>query len=163
MHFKIYLLIDISSFYHTALCCCSAAQSFRLFTTPWTAACQASLSFTIFQSLLKLMSIDLVMPSSHLFLCHPLVLLPSFFPRIRVFSSESALRIRWPQYWSFSFRISPSNEHSGLISFRIDWFDLCVWANAWRWVSLPPFTYQQFHHLPNDPFRLLVFTSSLQP
>ena len=101
MHFKIYLLIDISSFYHTALCCCSAAQSFRLFTTPWTAACQASLSFTIFQSLLKLMSIDLVMPSNHLILCLPILLLPSIFPSLRVFSNVLALCIRWPKYWSF--------------------------------------------------------------
>ena len=86
----------------------------------WSAACQASLSFTISQGLLKLMSIELVMPSNHLILCHPLLLLPSIFPSIRVFSNESALRIRWPKYWSFS--ISPSNEYSGLISFRIDWF-----------------------------------------
>ena len=91
--------------------------------TPWTAARQASLSITNSQSLLKLMSIESVMPSNHL-ICCPLVLLPSIFPRIRVFSNESVLRIRWPKYWSFSFSISPSNEHSGLISFRIDWFDL---------------------------------------
>ena len=89
--------------------------------TPWTAACQAFLSFTISQSLLKLMSIWSVLPSNHLILCHPL-LLPSIFPSIRVFSKELALHIRWPKYWSFS--ISPSNEYSGLISFRIDWFDL---------------------------------------
>ena len=88
----------------------------------WPAASQALLSFTIFQSLLKLMSIEPVMPSNHLILCHPLLLLPSIFPRNRVFSSESALHIRWPVYWHFS--ISPSNEHSGLISFRIHWFDL---------------------------------------
>ena len=96
------------------------------FVTPWTAACQASLSFTISQSLLRLMSIELVMPSNHLILCHPLLLLPSIFPSIRVFSNELALRIRWPKYWrfSFSFSISPSNEYSGLISFRMDWFDL---------------------------------------
>ena len=92
--------------------------------TPWTAALQASLSFTISQSLFKLMSIELVMPSNHIILCHPLLLLPSIFPSIRVFSNESALRIKWPKYWSFSFSISPSNEYSGLISFRIDWFDL---------------------------------------
>ena len=91
--------------------------------TPWTAARQASLSITNSQSLLKLMSIESVMPSNHL-ICCPLVLLPSIFPRIRVFSNESVLHIRWPKYWSFSFSISPSNEHSGLISFRIDWFDL---------------------------------------
>ena len=95
----------------------------RLFATPWTAACQASLSITNSQSLLKLMSIESVMPSNHLILCHPL-LLPSVFPSIRIFSNESALRIRWPKYWSFSFNISPSDEHPGLISFRMDWLDL---------------------------------------
>ena len=93
-----------------------------LFATPWTAACQASLPITNSQSLLKPMSIESVIPSNHLILCHPLLLLPSIFPSIRVFSSESALRIRWPKYWSFS--ISPSNEYSGLISFRMDWLDL---------------------------------------
>ena len=102
----------------------SVAQRLQLFVTPWTAAHQASLSITNSQSLLKLMSIKSVMPSNHLILCCPLLLPPSIFPNIRVFSSESVLRIRWPKYWSFSFSISPSNEHSGLISFRIDWFDL---------------------------------------
>ena len=99
-----------------------------LFVTPWTAACQASLSITNSWSLPKLMSVESVMPSNHLILCHPLLLLPSIFPRIRVFSNESDLCIRWPKYWSFSFSISPSNEHPGLISFRIDWFYLlaCV-------------------------------------
>ena len=97
-----------------------------LFATPWTAACEASLSFTIFQSLLKLMSIESVMPSNHLILCRPLLLLPSIFPSIRVFSSELVLPIRWPKDWSFSFSISPSNEYSGLISFKIDWFDILV-------------------------------------
>ena len=92
--------------------------------TPWTAANQASLSVTNPWSLLKLMSIESVMPSNHLILCHPLLLLPSIFPSIRVFSNESVLRIRWPKYWSFSFSISPSNEYSGLISSRTDWFDL---------------------------------------
>ena len=96
----------------------------QLLATPWTAACQASLSFTISWNLLKLMSIELVMPSNHLILCHPLLLLPSIFPSIRVFSNESALHIRWPKTWSFSFSISPSSEYWGLISFRIDWFDL---------------------------------------
>ena len=96
----------------------------QLSATPWTAARQDSLSFTISQSLLKLMSIELVISSNHLILCHPLLLLPSTFPSIRVFSNESALHIRWPKYWSFTFRISPSNEYSGLISFRIDWLDL---------------------------------------
>ena len=97
---------------------------FSLTVTPWTAACQASLSFTISQSLLRLMFTESVMPSSHLVLCHPLLLLPSIFPSIRVFSNKVALCIRWLEYWSFSFSISPSNEYSGLISFRIDWFDL---------------------------------------
>ena len=95
-----------------------------LFVTPWTAARLASLSITNSQSLLKLMSIELVMPSNHLILCRPLLLLSSIFPNIRVFSNESVLHIRWPKYWSFSFNISPSNEHSGLISFRMDWLDL---------------------------------------
>ena len=98
----------------------------QLFATPWTAAHQASLSITNSWSWLKLTSIESVMPSNHLILCHPLLLLPSIFPSIRVFSNESALRIRWPKYWSFSFNISPSNEHSGLISFRMDWLDLLV-------------------------------------
>ena len=89
--------------------------------TPWTAAHQASMSTANSQSLLKLMSIELVMPSNHLILCCPLLLLPPIFPSIRVFSKESALHIRWPKYWSFSFSISPSNEYSGLITFRIDW------------------------------------------
>ena len=92
--------------------------------TPWTEARQASLSFTNSWSLLKLVSIDLVMPSNHLILCRPLLLLPSIIPSIRVFSSESVLHIRWPKYWNFSFSISPSNEYSGLISFRMDWLDL---------------------------------------
>ena len=92
--------------------------------TSWTAAHWASLSVTISQSLLKLMSIESVMPSNHLILCHPLLLLPLIPPSIRVFSSESALHIRWPKYWSFSFIISPSSEYSGLISFRIDWFNI---------------------------------------
>ena len=92
--------------------------------TPWTAAHQASLSITNSRSLFKLMSTESVKPSNHLILCHPLLLLPSIFPSIRVFLNESALPIRWPNYWSFSFSISPSNEYSGLISFRIDWLDL---------------------------------------
>ena len=95
-----------------------------LFAIPWTAAHQAFLSITNSWSSPKPMSIELVMPSSHLILCHPLLLLPSIFPSIRVFSSESALHIRWPKYWSFSFNISPSKEHPGLISFRMDWLDL---------------------------------------
>ena len=98
----------------------------RLSVTPWTAECQASLSITNSWSFLKLMCIDSVMPSNHLILCHPLLLLPSIFPSIRVFSNESVLHIRWPEYWSFSFSISPTKEYSGLISFRIDWLNLAV-------------------------------------
>ena len=96
----------------------------QLFAAPWNTACQASLSITNSQSLHKLMSIESVMPSNHLILCHPFLLLPSFFPSIRVFSIGSTLCIRWPKYWSLSFSISPSSEYSGLISFRIDYFDL---------------------------------------
>ena len=96
----------------------------QLSATPWTAALQASLSIASSQSLLKLMPIELMLSSNHLILCHPLLLLPSIFPSISVFSNESALHIRWPKYWSFSFSISPSNEYSGLISLRADWFDL---------------------------------------
>ena len=95
----------------------------RLFAAPWTAACQASLSITNSQSLLKLLSIESVMPSNHLILCWPL-LLPSIFPSITIFSNEPVLHIRWPKYWSFSFSVSPSNEYSGLISFKIDWFEI---------------------------------------
>ena len=99
---------------------------FLLFATPWTAAHQASLSITNSWSLLKLMSIEAVMPSNHLILFHPLLLPPSIFSSIRVFSNESVFYIRWPKYWSFSFSVSPSNEYPGLISFRIDWYDLHV-------------------------------------
>ena len=102
----------------------------QLLVTPWTATFQASLSITNSRSLLKLVSIESVIPSSHLTLCHPLLLLPSIFPCIRVFSNESVLCIRWPKHWSFSFNISPANEHSGLISFRMDWLDsLAVQGN----------------------------------
>ena len=107
--------------------CISSVQSLsrvRLFATPWTAARQASLSINNSQNLLKLMSIESMMPSNHLILCHPLLLLPPIPPSIRVFSNESALHMRWPKYWSLSFNISPSNEHPGLISFRMDWLDL---------------------------------------
>ena len=105
----------------------SSVRSFsdvQIFVTPWTAACQASLPINNCQSLLKLMSIESMMPSNHLILCCSLLPPPSIFLSIRVFSNKSVLRIRWPNYWSFSFRISPFNEHSGLISFRFDWFDL---------------------------------------
>ena len=122
-------MFSFIKFYIFSLCSSvqfSSVQSLshvRLFATPWTATCQASLSITNSWSLLKLMSIESVMPSNPLILCHPL-LPPSIFPSIRVFSGESVLCIRWPQYWSFSFSISPSNEYSGLIPFRIDWSDL---------------------------------------
>ena len=102
----------------------SVVQSCRLFATPWTAARQASLSNTNSQSLLKLTSIESVIPSNHLILCHPFLFPPSIFPSIRVFANESVLHIRWPKNWSFSFNISPSNEYPGLISFRMDCFDL---------------------------------------
>ena len=108
-------------------CCCCSVRSpshVRVFAIPWTEARQASLSITNPWRLLKLMFMESVMQSNHLILCHTLLLSPSIFPSIRVFSNESALRIRWPKYWSFSFSISPSNEHSGLISFRMDWLDL---------------------------------------
>ena len=105
-------------------CCVQSLSCVPVFVTPWTTARQASLSFTISWSLLKLMSVELVMPSNCLILCHPLLLLPSIFPSIRVFCNELALCIRRPKYWSFSFSTSPSNEYSELISFRIHWFDL---------------------------------------
>ena len=105
-------------------CSVQSLSHVQLFVTPWTAACQASLSISNPQSLLKLMSIKSVMPSNHLILCHPFLLLPSIFPSIRIFSNESVLHIRWPKYWSYSFSISPSNEYSGLIFFRMEWLDL---------------------------------------
>ena len=113
------LIIFLLSF-----CCFQSLSPVSLFVTPWTAACQAPLSFTISQSFLKFLSIESVVLPNHLILCHSLLLLPSIFPRIRVFSNESVLHIRWPKYWSFSFGISPSIEYSELISFRMDWFDL---------------------------------------
>ena len=108
-----------------------------LFATPWTAACQASLSLTISQSLLKLISIELVMSFSHLILCHPLFLLPSIFPSI--FSSELTLHIKWPKYWCFSFSISPSSEYSELISFRMGWFDLFAVQGIFESFPIPQF------------------------
>jgi len=113
VNFVKFFIISVQSFSHV-----------WLFATPWTAALQASLSVTNPRSPPKHMSIESVMPSNHLILCRPLLLLPSIFPSIRVFSNESALRIRWPKYWSFSFNISPSNEYSGLISLRMDWLGL---------------------------------------
>ena len=113
-----YFKISLSS------CSVQSLSRVRLFATPWMAARKASLTITSSQSSPKFMSIESVMPSNHLILCRPLLLLPSIFPSIRVFSNESALRIRWPKYWSLSFNISPSSEHPGLISFRMDWLDL---------------------------------------
>ena len=114
-------------------CCCSVTQSVQLFAAPWTAAHHASLSFTVSRSLLRLLSVESLVPSSHLILCCPLLLLPSVFPSIRVFFSELAIHIRWPKYWSFSFTINSSNEYSGLISFRMDKFDhLAVWGTLKR-------------------------------
>ena len=113
-----------SSFFQVQFSSVQSLSRVQLFATPWIAARQASLSITNSRSSLKLMSIELVMPSSHLILCHPLLLLPPIPPSIRVFSNESALRMRWPKYWSFSLSIIPSKEHPGLISFRMDWSDL---------------------------------------
>ena len=121
---KILLRIFASTFISDQFSSVQSLSHVRLFVTPWNRTRQASLSITNSRSSLKLMSIESVMPFNHLILCHPLLLLPSIFPSIMVFSNESALRIRWPKYWSFSFNISPSNEHSGLISFRVDWLDL---------------------------------------
>ena len=126
-------LLSLSTNFICVLVCISSVQLLsrvQLFVTPWTAARQASLSITNSRNLIKLMSIESVMPSNHLILCRPLLLLPSIFPSIRVFSSESALCMRWPKYWSFSFSISPSNEHPGLISFRMDWLDLLAVQGA---------------------------------
>ena len=117
---------------HSFLSVVQSLNCVHLFATPWTVAHQASLSFTVSQSLLKFMSIESVMPSNYLILCCPLLLLPSMFPSIRVFSSESALRIRWPKYWSLSFSISPSSEYSGLIPSRMDWA-----ATFYETVNLP--------------------------
>ena len=111
---------------HTKVVGIQSLSHVQLFVIPWILAVQASLSFTISWSLFKLTSIDSVMPSNHLILCYPLRLLPPIFPSIRIFTNESALCIMWQKYWSFSFRISPSNEYLGLISFRIDWFDLLI-------------------------------------
>ena len=122
-------ILEISELKQTGISSVQLHSCVRFFATSWTAACQASLSITNSWSLLKLMSIESVTPSNHLILCCPLLLLPSIFPSVRVFSNESVLRIRWPKYWSFSF--SPSNEYSGLISFRMDWLDLLA-------VSLDP-------------------------
>ena len=119
-----YIIFQCVSYMCVYISSVQSLSCVQLISTPRTAACQASLSVTNSHSLLKFMSIESVMTSNHLILSHPLLLLPSVFPGIRVFSNESVLHIRWPKYWSFSFSISPSNEYSGLISFMIDWFDL---------------------------------------
>ena len=129
----------------------------QLFATPWTAAGQASLSITISRSLLKFMSFESVMPSNHLILCHPLLLLPSIFPSIRVFSNESALCIRWPKYWSFSFSISPFNEYSELISFRMDWFDLLAVQGS---LSLLQYHSSKVSFLPWSAFFMVQLSHS---
>ena len=123
MVYLMWLLYFISFFHQVVTSSIQSPSRVRLFMTPWTAVHQASLSITNSQRLLKHMSIEPLMPSNHLILCHPLLLPPSIFPGLRVFSNESVLRIRWPKYWSFSFSISPFNEYSGLISFRMDWLD----------------------------------------
>ena len=129
----------------------------RLFVTPWTAAHQASLSITNPQSLHKLMSIELVMPSSHLILCHPLLLPPSISPSIRVFSDESVLPIRWPKYWSFSFSISPSNEYSGLISFWMDWLDLIAVQGTLESSPMPQFFTSKILITDNSFFFFFIY------
>ena len=123
----------------------------RLFATPWTVALPASLSITNSWSLPKLMSIELVMPSNYLILCCPLLLLPSIFPSIRVFSNKSALRIRWPRFWSFSFSVSPCDEYSGLISFRVDWFDLLAVQGTLQ----ESFLTRQFNNINSSMLSLL--------
>ena len=128
---------------------------------PWTAASQASLSITNSRSLLKLMSVESVMPSNHLIVCHPLLLLPSSFPSIRVFSNETVLRIGWPKYWSFSFSISPSNEYSGMISFSLDWLDRTLIVTC---EAHPDQLYKTVHHeflvfiLPRVHYSLLILS-----
>ena len=140
LHSSISITIQdtITFFYFHQCIVFSSVQSLsrvQLFATPWTAALQVSLSITNSQSPPKPMSMDSVMPSNHLIVCHPL-LLPSVFPSIRVFSNDSALCIRWPKYWSFSFKISPTNEHPGLISFRMDWLDLLAVHLIWNSLNL---------------------------
>ena len=120
----------VSFFHFISQSISQSVQSLSLFATPWTAACQASLSITSSRCLLKLMSIELVMPFIYLIFCHPLLLQPSVFSSIRVFSNKSVLQIRWPKYWSFSFSITPSNEYSGLISFRMYWLDLLAFKGT---------------------------------
>ena len=132
-------MVDMRSISSIMLSSVQSLSCVQLFVTPWTAARQASQSINNSQSLLKLMPIESVMPSNHLILCCPLLLLPSIFPSIRVFSNESVLLIRWPKYWSFSLSISPSNEYSGLISFRMDWLDLLAVQGTLKSSPAPQF------------------------
>ena len=134
-----WLIEDLTLPSSVALSSVQSLSRVWLFVTPWTAACQASLSITDSWSLLKLMSIELVMVSNHLIFCHPLLLPSSIFPSIRVFSNESVFRIRWPKYWSFSFKICPSNDYSGLISFRMDWLDLLAVQGTLKSPPTPQF------------------------
>ena len=145
--FNYYIFVQFSSI--------QSLSHVQLFATPWTAACQASLSITKFWSPPKPMSIELVMPSNHLILCHPLLLLPSIFPSIRVISNESAVCIRWPKYWSFSFSISTSNEHSGLISFRMDWLDLLAVQRTLKSLIQHKSLIQQFKSINSSVLRFL--------
>ena len=137
--------LKLLKYYFKSLSSVQSLSHVPLFTTPWTAAHQAFLSITESWNLLKLMSIVLVMPSNHLIFCHPLLLLPSIFPSLRVFSNESVLHIRWPKYWTFSFSISTSNEYSGLISFRMDWSDLLLFKGLFK-------SLLQYHSLKHQFF-----------
>ena len=136
---KIHTITIIANYRSLPYVSVQSLSHVRIFVTPWTAARQASLCITNSWSLLKLMSIELVMSSNHLILCHALLLLPSVFPSVMVFSSESVLHIRWPKYWSSSFSISPSNEYWGLISFRIDWLDLLAVQGTLESSATPQF------------------------
>ena len=133
---NMYIYIYIYIYTYNWISSVQSLSRVQLFVTPWTAACQASLSISNSRSLPKLMSIESVMPSNHFILCCPLLLLPSIFPSIRVFSNESALRIKWPKYWSFSFNISPSNEYPGLISFRMDWLDILAVQRTLNYIHI---------------------------
>ena len=139
LYMLLVLLLSFSTMGNIHLWIVRLISHVQLLSTPWTAAHQAFLSFTISQNLLKLMSIESVLPFYHLIFCHPLLLLPSMFPSMRVFSNESALCIRWPKYWSFSFSVHPCNEYSGLVSFRFDWFDLKTKTLIWKDTRNPVF------------------------
>ena len=163
-----FLPISFGSWTNQLTCSVQSLSRVRFFVTPWTVARKASLSITSSRSSPKFMSIESVIPSNHLTLCHPLLLLPSIFPSIRVFSNESALCIRWPKDWSFSFNISPSNEHTGLISFRMDWLDLLAVQGSLKsllqhlTMSMAPlkcFTYMNPLHADDSPVRQVPWLS----